>query len=142
MTQREAARIILRDERGRVLLLRGSDPDRPGTPSWWITPGGGLQPGESHEQAARRELREETGLTLDDVDGPVFEHTVLFDYAGRHHEQHELFFTATVAVFAITHEGRTELERHALNDERWWSAEELRATAEAVYPTNLAELIG
>jgi 8-oxo-dGTP diphosphatase len=29
---------------------------------FWVTPGGGLQGRETYAQAARRELREETGL--------------------------------------------------------------------------------
>ena len=45
------------DERGRVLLIRhASAPDR------WGTPGGGHEPGETLEETARREVREETGV--------------------------------------------------------------------------------
>jgi 8-oxo-dGTP pyrophosphatase MutT (NUDIX family) len=43
--KRRAARVILIDERGRVLLLRGSDPGRPEAGTWWFTPGGGVEPG-------------------------------------------------------------------------------------------------
>ncbi|MPY66695.1 NUDIX domain-containing protein [Deinococcus sp. SDU3-2] len=46
---------------GEVLLVRRGDNGR------WDVPGGGAQPGETPEQAARRELREETGLTVGDL---------------------------------------------------------------------------
>ncbi|WP_166984187.1 NUDIX hydrolase [Paramicrobacterium fandaimingii] len=141
MTRREAARVILLDESRRVLLLHGSDPEKPRSPAWWFTPGGGLERGESHEHAAKREVREETGLDLDSVEGPVFEHTLSFSFAGTDYVQHELFFTATVAAFSITTDGWTDRERHALGKARWWSLTELRSSTETIYPQNLIALI-
>lgn len=55
---RPAARVLLIDELDRVLLLRAGV----GEGGVWITPGGALEPGETAEQAALRELREETGI--------------------------------------------------------------------------------
>ena len=55
---RPAARVLLIDAQDRVLLLRANV----GEGDVWITPGGALEPGESAEQAALRELREETGV--------------------------------------------------------------------------------
>jgi 8-oxo-dGTP pyrophosphatase MutT (NUDIX family) len=50
------------DDRSRVLLFRGQDPDQPNTRFWFPT-GGGIEAGETPEEAVRREVREETGLT-------------------------------------------------------------------------------
>lgn len=50
------ANVLVTDERGRLLLLRH------GGTGGWTLPGGGLEPGESFEACARRELFEETGL--------------------------------------------------------------------------------
>ncbi|MCW4458049.1 NUDIX hydrolase [Microbacterium sp. MPKO10] len=141
MTVREAARVILRDEQGRVLLLHGSDPEHPEQPSWWFTPGGGLKPRETPEQAARRELREETGLDLEHVDGPVYEHVQSFSFAGRDYVQHEQFFTASAHAFDIQTNGWTSIERRSLSGARWWSVQELRDSPETVYPVNLVDLI-
>lgn len=56
---RQAARALVLDPADRVLLVRFEFPD---AGSRWALPGGGLEPGESHEDALRRELSEEVGL--------------------------------------------------------------------------------
>jgi len=59
-TIRHAARVVLLDEAGRVLLAKFEYRGK----AWWVAPGGGLEPAETHEEAARREIGEETGLDL------------------------------------------------------------------------------
>ncbi|MFJ8201397.1 NUDIX hydrolase [Streptomyces sp. NPDC096152] len=60
-----AACVVVLDEAGRVLLLRYG-PGQPAAGAWWL-PGGMLDHGEDPWTAARREMREETGIEL----GPV-----------------------------------------------------------------------
>ncbi len=52
---------MTRDDRGRVLLVRQRGGPFKGA---WLLPGGGLEPGESFEDALHREVREETGLEV------------------------------------------------------------------------------
>jgi 8-oxo-dGTP pyrophosphatase MutT (NUDIX family) len=54
---REAARAIVLDPDDRVMLLRYDE-----NGGFWATPGGSLEPGETHRQAVTRELREELGI--------------------------------------------------------------------------------
>lgn len=61
--ERDAVRVVLADAGGRVLLFHMVTREVPG--GWWELPGGGIDPGESHLEAAVREIREETGLVLD-----------------------------------------------------------------------------
>ena len=78
---REAARVLLFDDTGRVLLAMGHDEDQPER-SWWFTIGGGIEAGEDPRAAAVREVYEETGLRLspDDLVGPVLYRTAEFDF--------------------------------------------------------------
>ena len=57
---RRGVRALIFDERDRVLLLSF---ERQLGSTFWITPGGGVEPGESDGHALLRELREEVGLT-------------------------------------------------------------------------------
>ncbi|PZS08441.1 MAG: hypothetical protein DLM70_02650, partial [Chloroflexi bacterium] len=53
------AQVVLLDGR-RILLAEHSRPDD----AYWVLPGGAVEPGETPEQAAMREVLEETGLRI------------------------------------------------------------------------------
>jgi 8-oxo-dGTP pyrophosphatase MutT (NUDIX family) len=140
--ERNAARVVL-VAGGRVLLQQGFDPGRPEAGSWWLTPGGGLNDGESAEDGAVREVLEETGLQLSPVQlGPVIATRVAsFEFERRRFRQSEAFFAVNVEAFTPQHHGWDEVEQRALLGHRWWTVDELRATDEAVYPSELADVV-
>jgi len=137
---RNAARVVLLDAADRVLLLRCHEPgaDR----AFWITPGGGLEDDESHEQAAVRELREETGLEGIELGPCVWTRTHTFPWLKRTYRQHERFFLVRCESHEVCPMQRTKEELIVLTEHRWWSAAELAAASEEHFaPRRIAELL-
>jgi len=141
--ERRAARVLLVDDDGRILLQHCHDPATPEEGSWWNTTGGGLDEGETSAQAAVRELREETGLQVDAaaVGGVVHRRTTEFSLAGTAYRQREEYFLLRTGAFDAHPTAPSDLELVAVLGTRWWSREELRRTREQVYPEELLEVL-
>jgi 8-oxo-dGTP pyrophosphatase MutT (NUDIX family)/2'-5' RNA ligase len=138
---RVAARVLVVDEDGAVLLLQGCDPAQLDRGVWWFTPGGGLDEGETSADGARRELFEETGLAVGDLGKVVFHRVTRFDFEGVHYRQEEDFFCVRVPRFVIDDTGWSDVERRSVLGHRWWTQAELDVTDETVFPESLAELL-
>ncbi len=138
---RRAARLVLLDEGNAVLLLSGRDPGLEGAPLFWFLPGGGVDAGETLEDAARREVYEETGARLGDLGPVVWERDVSFPFDGKQFEQHEFFFVVRTVRFPVSPTALTDLELRMTTGARWWPLDELATPKEPVYPSNLASLI-
>ncbi len=130
---------MLLDPIGRILLMKGRLPSDPGAPGAWFTVGGGIEPGESLEAAALREIREETGFT-DARLGPVLweAETIRHDRAARPVLIRETFIAAACAGGEPDRGGWRALERAFVDDIRWWTLPDLAACAEPVFPGDLA----
>jgi 8-oxo-dGTP pyrophosphatase MutT (NUDIX family) len=131
--------VILFDLAGRVLLVAVTDPVD--ARRIWMTPGGGRDDGETDTDCARRELREETGVSVEELLGPVFEHEHVFRWAGRTYRQRERFYVASMEGSRQGEASPDQIEREAGMETRWWTVEELRATGELVEPPRLHEIV-
>jgi 8-oxo-dGTP pyrophosphatase MutT (NUDIX family) len=140
--RRDSARVILLDRDGRVLLLYVRDPkdDKPG---FWITPGGGVEPGEETAVAAARELEEETGLRVSaaELGAPVAVTRGDWAFRGIPIYGEDWFFTKQVDAFEPCDSGWDQIERELHQGWRWWPLDELDKTDDPVLPGALAELL-
>ena len=143
ITIRAAARVLLVDNRDRLLLFRCRD-SRIETPILWVTPGGGLQDGETHAEAAARELLEETGAFGLPMGRCVWTRAHTFSFGDRMIDQREHFF--------LVHCGEPptiDRSRHCadelliLEDHHWWMADEIiDAAGDTFTPRRLGHFFG
>lgn len=134
---RPTSRVLAIDPNQRILLMEGKTPWAAGV---WFTPGGGVEPGESHEDAARRELWEETGLRVAAVGAAVWvrEHVWKGDRWWRSCER---FFWVRVPEFTPRFHRVSAQERASVGAMRWWTLDDLRAGRETFAPRRLAVLL-
>jgi double-stranded uracil-DNA glycosylase len=135
--KRWAVRAVIVDDDRRILLVQYENPATGST--WWGTPGGGIEAGETHEHALRRELLEEVGLERFEIGELVWEHEREFPWARRLLWQHNSVYFVRVAG----HEPRPtiDLTEEGVAGQRWWTLAELAATTERLAPPDLLQRV-
>lgn len=143
---RSAARIVLLDQSLRIFLFKArfasmrDATEEPGD-YFWMTPGGGLKPGESFEQAAYRELSEETGIRDAEFVKVIWhrQHKLEDRRSPRNVVEH--YFLARVKAPVISTRGQTAVERRVLRAHKWWTVDEIKRSSERFAPRDLGELL-
>jgi 8-oxo-dGTP pyrophosphatase MutT (NUDIX family) len=142
--ERSCVRVVLQDRGGRILLFRARLASR-SQQDWWELPGGGIEPGESYQQTAVRELAEETGLAVspDQVGPPRWRRTSTWTGRGIRRLQHEVVVLVRLDADrpTISDGGRTPDEREEYVGARWWEVADVLASSERFYPGLLPELL-
>jgi len=127
-------RALVFDPADRLLLERRGALD--GGDMIWATPGGGVEPGESHEAALRRELVEEVGLNAFELGPEVWQREHLFALLDGYDGQREHFHVVRVEAFQPA--GTPDAD---VTERRWWTQDELAASHERFAPRRLPELV-
>jgi ADP-ribose pyrophosphatase YjhB (NUDIX family) len=137
---RLATRALVLDEAEQILLVRFGDGDA----AVWTTPGGGIEAGESDEEAIRRELLEETGLEFFELGPHVWTRTAHVPlHGGRWDGEIERVYLVRVRGFdALPRLGWDGLGAEGVTAIRWWSLTELEAAETTIFaPRRLPVLV-
>jgi 8-oxo-dGTP pyrophosphatase MutT (NUDIX family) len=138
--RRKACRGLLVTPEQEILLIKIANPN--GQWIGWITPGGGMEPGEDEFTALHRELYEELGYELREPPPKVWRRTHKFPWVGRMIEQEEAFFLIRTPRFAPhTTPALTESELFDFREVRWWKLAEIVDSRELFAPRALAEAL-
>lgn len=134
---RVGVRALLLDPADRVLLVRFSFPPQP-----WAGPGGGLEPGESDEDALRRELAEEVGLDAYELGPCIWTRDHEFDFpegSPKYRGQRERIYLVRAGNFEP--HPRIDLAAEGVDALRWWTLAEIEASDETFAPRRLPGLL-
>lgn len=134
---RPAVRGLILTPQHELLLIRMRSPEGR---VFWIAPGGGVDPGETAEEALARELNEELGLTDFRLGPVVWRRRHTYRWAGRWFAQREEYRIVEAEKFAAAMQDIAEAA--FVTELRWWPVEALAHTTDELAPLSLADILG
>lgn len=144
MRQRNTARAVMLDPQDRVLLFEFHLPAgfiAEGPRRFWATPGGEIEPHEDVYNALVREVAEETGIVGCIYGRELWFGSNVLTFKGEPVKTLERFFLVRSPTATLSTANWTDVEREVMRAHRWWTVEELLATAETIFPPRFGYLV-
>jgi 8-oxo-dGTP pyrophosphatase MutT (NUDIX family) len=147
MRIRPTVRLLVLDECDRLLLFKMEDkaalnPARPDLLVYWATPGGGVEAGETFEEAGIRELWEETGIRVEALGPCVWERTLVLQFPDEAVQFDERYYVVRCSGSGVIDcSNHDAYERDVIRDYRWWSLKEMKNSRDEFLPPELPDLV-
>ena len=145
LVERWVVRLVVLDAAERVLLFHTRDSTDPSLGTCWELPGGGIEAGETHVDAARRELLEETGIeaAADQIGPATWRRDATYRYRGERRLQHEWVLPIRLPDHRpeVDPSRRDEDEAQDCFESRWWDVDDIVRSRERFYPGRLPAVL-
>lgn len=140
MRTRPTARLVILDEQNNVLLFF-THWNRRVAPPRWLTPGGGVDEGETAAEGAVRELFEETGQVVSSLGEPILRRQLALPAGHAFDAVDATYFLLRLPRFEPDRTHWEPNEHDDILDIRWWSLDELRATHDNLDDENIVAIL-
>ncbi|MBQ8315756.1 MAG: NUDIX domain-containing protein [Lachnospiraceae bacterium] len=142
MLTRKSSRAIVLNKQHQIFLFRYTFDFFAEEQSVWITPGGGLEEGESFEEALEREVYEELGIKLTEPASFAFYRTPLYELKnGETVRSEERFYLIYCDEKSFSYDGWSDSETRRMTAGKWWSVEEIRKSTEKFFSEDVVEIL-
>ena len=142
MITRKSSRAIIVNKQNQIFLFRYEFDFFAERKAIWITPGGGLEEGESFEDGLKRELFEELGIKLTEPAPFVYYRTPLYELQGGETvRSEERFYLIFCNDTGFSYDSWTESEQKRMTAGKWWSVEEIRQSEEEFFSKDVVGIM-
>lgn len=138
---RQAVRAVILDPDDHILLVRFRWSRQPSANGLWATPGGGIEAGETHLEALRREMHEETGMPVAELGPLLWTRTAHRAFSGWTGQTDHVYLFRTERFDPTPALTPAQLRDEGVQEVRWLSPAEVAAQNAVFAPRTLPGLL-
>jgi len=139
---RKSSRAIILNKKKQMFLFQYQFDYLADDEAIWITPGGGLEVGESFDDALKRELYEELGIQLKQSYKQVYYRNPIYTLKnGNQVQSEERFYLIYLNEETFLYDSWTESEKKRMLKGKWWSVEEIKLSSDKFFSEDILSII-